>query len=148
MKLIATSIAASGLLAALTMALAVPVRAQSLIFRYSIPFDFVASGQTLPAGDYLVGAAYNHDTVILNVRNVSTDAAVLVLTAPGPAARSGDRDKEVLLFHRYEGDYFLAGIWDGSRDISRAIPMSKTERDRATTAPRGKPEEATVLARR
>jgi len=145
-KLIAKSIAACSLLAALAIALAAPVSAQTLTQKFSVPFDFVVRGRTMPAGDYWIGPAANNDSASL-VRNVSSGTTALAITFSAPAERPGDRDKAWLVFHRYGADYFLAGIWDGDTAIGRAIPMSRAERERAKTASLGKPEAVVVMAR-
>jgi hypothetical protein len=148
MKTILTSIAAGSLLAALAIALAAPVSAQTLTRKYSVPFDFVLRGQTMPAGDYWVGSvSTDPNSVVLEVKNASGGTGMLTLTSPAPAVRSEDREKALLIFHRYGGDYFLAGIWDGYMAIGSAIPMSGAERERAKTASLGKPEVVMLLAR-
>jgi hypothetical protein len=145
-KLLANSIAACSLIAALAISLAAPVSAQTLTLHANIPFDFVVAGRTVPAGDYWVGPAANNKSVVL-VRNVSSGTAALAITFSAPAERPGDRAKAWLVFHRYGGDYFLAGIWDGYKAIGSTIPMSSAERERAKTASLGKPEAVVVMAR-
>jgi hypothetical protein len=149
-KLIANSIAACGLLAALAIALAAPVSAQTLTRKFSVPFDFVVRGRTMPAGDYVVGPVSSLNSAllaVLAVQSKSTGTGELTVTSPAPAVPSQDRAKALLIFHRYGGEYFLAGLWDGDMAIGRLIPMSKAERERAKTASLGKSEVVTLLAR-
>jgi hypothetical protein len=132
-------------MAALAVLLAAPVSAQTLSLRASVPFDFVVSGHTLPAGDYLVSQA--NAERFLTIRNVSGSASpnVITLSVPGSLAASGEAS---LTFHRYGSDYFLAQILDGYTGQSRSIWMSGSEKERANRASLNKPEVVMVLARR
>jgi hypothetical protein len=132
-------------MAAVAVLLAVPVSAQTITLKVSVPFDFVVGGHTLPAGDYLVSQV--NAERFLTVRNVSSEAMPTVITpnVPGHDAVPGEAS---LTFHRYGGDYFLAEIWDGYTGQGRSIWMSRTEREIANRASLAKPEVVMVLARR
>jgi hypothetical protein len=130
---------------ALAVVLAAPVSAQTVTLKASVPFDFVVAGRTMPAGDYMVGTS--GDIGILEVRSLAKGGEPVLATtnaADGPS----DRGRAFLTFNRYGGDYFLAGIWDGSRARGRSVPMSSAEREKAKSASIGKPEVVMVLAHR
>jgi len=131
-------------MAAVAVLLAAPVSAQTITLKASVPFDFVVGGHTTPAGDYMVSTS--GDMGLLRVWNVATGTMPAVVTtnrADGPSDGSG----AYLTFNRYGGDYFLAGIWDGSGAGGRSIPMSNAEQEKAKSAS-GKPKVVMVLARR
>ena len=136
-------------MAALAVVLAAPVSAHTLTLKASVPFEFVVGGHTMPAGDYVFDTLIDggRDTGYWAVRNASSGTAS-ALTWSSPVERPGQRGEVFLTFHRYGGDYFLAKIWDGSSAAGRAIPMSRTEREKAKSASIGKPEVVMVLARR
>jgi hypothetical protein len=131
-------------MAAVAVLLAAPVSAQTITLKASVPFDFVVAGRTMPAGDYMVSTS--GDQGLLQVENVATGIIPVVATtnrADGPSVGSDS----YLTFNRYGGDYFLAGIWDGSGAGGRSIPMSNAEQEKAKSAS-GKPKVVMVLARR
>ena len=131
-------------MAALAIVLAAPVSAQTLALRASVPFDFVVGGRIVPAGDYVVSTSGD-----LGVLQVWNEAKGIVPIVALTNAVYGQRDGEAFLtFHRYGGDYFLAAIWDGAVSGGRSIPMSRTEREKATSALMAKPDVVMVLARR
>ena len=132
-------------MAALAVVLAAPVSAQILTLRASVPFDFVVSGRTMPAGDYVLGTL--GDVGLLRVQNTVagiTPAFSMTNAGAGPS----DSDSAFLTFRRYGNDYFLAEIWNGSAAVGRSVPMSPTEREKARSASIGKPEIVMILARR
>jgi hypothetical protein len=91
--------------------------------RANIPFDFMASGVNLPAGDYSVETK-TPTVAILQARD--KHASVIVGAV---ATQSLDPQKEGhLVFHRYGNQYFLADIWVRGSNVGRHIPVSKQER--------------------
>ena len=57
----------------------------------NVPFDFVVSGKTLPAGEYqVVGAASRASTAAFAVRNVRTKNAAIAVMPQRSAAPSGE----------------------------------------------------------
>ena len=132
-------------MAALAIVLAAPVSAQTITLKASVPFDFVVGGHTMPAGDYVVSTGVNPG--VLLVRSESSGAPPTFIAA-NAASGPLDRDGSSLTFNRYGGDYYLAGIWDGSAATGRSIPMSRNEQEKAKSASIGKPEVVMVLARR
>ncbi len=104
----------------------VPAYAQSsATARFHIPFEFVASDVTLPAGDYVV--IYSSLNSALEIRNKIGNANVTKLTRPldGKSIKSG----AVLIFNRYGAKNFLAQLWLSDSTRGRQIPQSKYERE-------------------
>jgi len=132
-------------MAALAVVLAVPVSAQTITLKASVPFDFVVGGRTMPAGDYVVSTVGNLGVLqVLNAAGGVRPTLTITNAVSGPLDSGGAS----FTFHRYGGDYFLAKIWDGSAATGCSIPMSRTEQERAKSASLRKPELVMVLARR
>lgn len=89
-----------------------------------VPFPFVAGGQTLHAGHYIVAAM--DDTVRLF--NSQTSGIFL----PTHSASRNTSDGTKLVFHRYGDTYFLSAMWIGGNAIGRELPRSKAERELAS----------------
>ena len=85
-----------------------------------VPFPFVAGGQALGAGHYIVAAM--DDTVRLF--NSQTSGIFL----PTHSASRNASDGTKLVFHRYGDTYFLSAMWIGGNTIGRELPRSKAER--------------------
>jgi hypothetical protein len=85
-----------------------------------VPFSFVAGGQTLRAGHYIVTAM--DDTV----RIFNSQTAGLFLPTHSAARKATDGTK--LVFHRYGETYFLSAMWIGGNATGRELPRSKAER--------------------
>jgi len=85
-----------------------------------VPFAFVAGGQTLHAGHYIVAAM--DDTV--RIFNSQTSGIFL----PTHSASRNASDGTKLVFHRYGDTYFLSAMWIGGNAIGRELPRSKAER--------------------
>lgn len=91
-----------------------------------VPFSFVAGGQTLRAGHYIVAAM--DDTV--RIFNSQTTGIFL----PTHSASRNASDGTKLVFHRYGDTYFLSAMWIGGNAIGRELPRSKAERALADRA--------------
>jgi len=111
----------SAMLAAL-----VPVHAQSnLHLTATVPFDFVVGNERLPAGAYSVLA---HTTAqgVLVIRNRDEGTTLMSLThlaqSPFPTGRA------MLVFRRYEDQYFLYQVWTTGEVSGFELPKSRTER--------------------
>src|SRR5262245_48687501 len=89
----------------------------------NIPFDFMAGGQKLPAGEYAVRTGTQST---LEIRNLKTNQAVFAISQ-GLEVRAGSKPQ--LVFRRYGNQYFLAKATDYSSGIE--LPKSKAEREAA-----------------
>jgi hypothetical protein len=85
-----------------------------------VPFAFVAGGQTLPAGHYIVAAMDD------NVRIFNSQTTGLYLSTHSASRNATDGTK--LVFHRYGDTYFLSAMWVGGNAIGRELPRSRAER--------------------
>jgi hypothetical protein len=90
----------------------------------NIPFDFMAGGKKLPAGEYAVRTGIFQST--LEVRNLKTKQAVITISQ-GLEVRAGSKPQ--LIFRRYGDQYFLTKATDYSSGIE--LPQSKAEREAA-----------------
>lgn len=88
-----------------------------------IPFDFMVSGKTLPAGSYTVSPGAIKGT--LTIRNNDNRAVVSVIAME--AADKG-KGKARLVFRRYGNQHFLARVYDGISGNGQELPKSKAER--------------------
>jgi hypothetical protein len=90
-----------------------------------IPFPFIVAGHTLIAGRYIV-SPMNENTLRIHE---SIGPGILVTT--NAAKRSESDDSSKLVFHRYEGTYFLSQVWSTGNDRGREVPRSLAEREMA-----------------
>jgi hypothetical protein len=97
---------------------------QTISLKANVPFGFIVSGKSLPAGEY----AFRYDTPrsILSVRNLDSRHTTLVLVVDnGGSPRSAEQSK--LVFRQYGNLYFLSQVWQaGSNDW---YELSKTRRE-------------------
>ena len=90
----------------------------------NIPFDFMVSGEKLPAGKYTVDMGAIEK--VMTVRNWKTKRAASAITQ-GFEVRAGSKPQ--LVFHRYGDQYFLAKVITSSGGME--LPKSKAEREAA-----------------
>jgi hypothetical protein len=89
----------------------------------NIPFDFQITGQTLPAGQYLV--RLNQENRMLIFRNVETGHATMALAHP---YKSGTTEDPKLIF-RHSGDrYTLESAWFAGVPGGYGPPQGKRDR--------------------
>jgi hypothetical protein len=110
----------------------------------NVPFDFIVGGHTLSAGEYMFGKSIE-GTGVLRVQNAAGTTSSISLVSPDNQL-SQSRDA-LIVFHRYGSDYYLAGVWDGSRIAGGSVPMSRSERETSKRASVAGPETVVVLAR-
>lgn len=92
----------------------------STTIKAQVPFDFVANGETMPAGECTIQIRVNGQTLL----SVSSGRQhVFSLTnAYGSNASKGT----ALVFHKYRDRYFLAGI-NRAKEIGYVLPSSRLE---------------------
>lgn len=117
-------IALLGLL--LTPALA-PLYGQSV--KVDIPFDFVASQATLPAGEYRVSRNQPAQGM---VRLVNSKGHTSMCLAGGIQANRPSNTTK-LVFNRYGSHYFLSQVWAQGDNTGHLLRPSKAEREIART---------------
>jgi hypothetical protein len=92
--------------------------------RATIPFDFVVSGKTLPAGKYSITRVQQDDTVL---RVSSADGRLNSIRLTNPVRTGSPEGKTRLVFHRYGDQYFLFQIWPGGSTTGRQMFKSRGE---------------------
>ncbi len=101
-----------------------PLYAQSsATVRFQIPFEFVVSDLTLPAGDYDV--EYVAQSNLLSISSVSGKPTVMVIT--NPVSGNSSPAKSELIFNRYGAKYFLSQMWMSNSDRGRVIKKTAYE---------------------
>ena len=110
----------------------VSASAQTVSLKANIPFNFIVTGKTLPAGEY-------------TIQSLSTIARVLVLRSaqesgqmvmPNPCQSARPSEKSKLVFHRYGDRYFLSQIWTAGNSSGAEFPQSSREAEVAMDFPR------------
>jgi hypothetical protein len=111
----------------LSVALAalMPVKAQSdLQLRVTVPFDFIVGDARFPAGDYSLRP---HTTAQGVLMITNSDERRTRLFEAHLAERPATQDHAMLVFDRYEDQYFLRQIWSTGVE-GYELPKSRTER--------------------
>lgn len=91
------------------------------MIKAQVPFNFVANGKTMPAGECTIQITVNGRTAL------SISSGKQHTFAFPIADESSDGSKKVaLVFHQYGDRYFLAGIKDAGR-TGYELPASKLE---------------------
>ena len=106
------------------LAAAGTIPAQSLEVQANIPFGFVVSGKTLPAGEYTV-RAISAGTMAIRGGKHGKGALTTLVPTTEPSARWGTAR---LVFHRYCDQYFLSEVWTSNGQGDR-IPPTRLERE-------------------
>jgi hypothetical protein len=102
-------------LAALLTVPAATLYAQQTGARFSVPFEFVVNGQSLPAGDYFIEGLWWNAVAFHHGKG---EANLIIL------AEKSRRTQEVqtkLVFHRYDNRYILASAELPNTDQARAF---------------------------
>ena len=94
--------------------------------RAKIPFDFMAAGSNLVAGEYTLETTGDTDQV-LQVCNLQQHRCVFMIASQVASKAKNDPGK--LIFNRYGDQYFLSEIW--SRSLVRTLPQDRRERQLA-----------------
>jgi hypothetical protein len=114
--------------------------AQSLRLRFHVPFAFSAKNETFPAGEYEVTQPAHFFLRVHNLVGNHTSAFEPVM--PAQSRKEGNGHVR-LVFHRYDNQYFLAFVSDGSWESTYDFRMSKEEMQLANANPR---QPATIVS--
>ena len=117
----------------------VAARAESQELRAAIPFEFIVSGKTLPAGTYDVSTMFGS---LGAVQLRSERGGVMVLA--GPASRGDGSQATELSFNRYGDRYFISRIRFSS-DREYKVQPSTAEREMVKAVAEGRSPAATVV---
>ena len=86
-----------------------------------VPFAFVVSDQTLPAGTYTL-------TKIGETQlRISTPAGQSVVVQTHKVQGHAPEGAGRLVFHYYSKIYFLSEVWSPAQDIGEQLPRSRAE---------------------
>ncbi len=116
-----------GVTALLIVALlgAVPVTAQTVLLRATIPFDFFVGDKAMPAGDYAIQPGIG---VSQTLKLWSADGKHAVYFATFAIETRGKGHADELVFKRYNDEYFLSSVWRADSHLGQAIPESGHEK--------------------
>ena len=109
------------------------LQAQEYRVTSKVPFSFIVSGRTCPAGPYALQAqSYQNFEYLKNLRgkcSLFVNSRRILLE---PAGNAHAR----LIFHRYGNSYFLSQVWNG-QGTGSVLPVSERERkmQELTSAP-------------
>jgi hypothetical protein len=110
-------------------ALAISVKAQeSDQVAVNVPYEFVVSGKTLPAGTYRLNRVDKSSNRELLLRSVENSAGVLLVPSDVEDARA---DKPSFTFREIGGEHFLTQIETAEHVFG--VPVSKSAVLEATT---------------
>jgi len=119
MKVLRSVVFALGLLLVVSA-----VHAQSAAVSANIPFDFIVGKQVYPAGNYLLSSwGTVQGSILIQNRNESRGSMVLTQDC----TKLEEAEKTVLIFHRYDDQYFLEQVWIKGNTTGRQFRMSKIE---------------------
>jgi len=120
-------ISVTGCLFALMIAFAVHAQEPGAAMRASIPFEFIVSGRTLPAGNYEV-RRLSDDPMTLIIQNVDHRRSEAVFTTDSyDESRIPSRSE--IVFHRYGDTTFLSQVVTAGYQTAREIEPSHKEKD-------------------
>jgi hypothetical protein len=124
------SITSIMILVCLLAVVATTVKAQSFQrFEVHIPFQFVLSGRTLPAGKYVVERVDPAKQNVLMLKN--TDEGTRLLTLVQRVEKENPSEASSLVFLRREGRYYLFQIWPNGDSNGNQVPLTdEVRRDR------------------
>jgi hypothetical protein len=111
---------------------AVYAQSSSLRLRFHVPFAFSAKNKTYPAGEYEITQPAHF---FLAVRNLENLTSVFEPVYPAQSRKEGD-GRVRIVFHRYDNQYFLAFVSDGSWESTYDFQISKQETQLANASPR------------
>jgi hypothetical protein len=103
-----------------------------LKLRFHVPFQFSVKDKTFPAGEYEVSQPWH---LLLTVRNLENYTSTFESVVPAQSRKEGDGQVR-LVFHRYDNQYFLAFVSDGSWQSTYDFQISKEETQLANASPR------------
>lgn len=115
--------------AALTLslgaALSGPVAAQAQSVTVSIPFDFSANDQKVPAGRYRISLEAPRYLSFIDTHSTRKQYLLLVQ----PTGKQNSQDEGRLTFHRYGHYNYLYQVWMPGQGEGRQFTRSRAEQD-------------------
>jgi hypothetical protein len=121
MKFAKHLLTASAALAGMVLVVDLPLHAQSLAMKVTIPFEFHAADKALPAGTYTVER--RGDAIVIS--DGKGNAAAVIAN---PVNNKAYKLEDMLVFHRYGEMRFLSEVrWRGYT-IARGLTETSAER--------------------
>jgi hypothetical protein len=118
------------ILSALSLAATSLVAQSQSSIKITVPFSFMASGKTLPAGEYDVQTQRPNLVSIRSKKDSKTGLMVLAHSALSPEMYG----VPALRFNRYGDRYFLSQVWTGT-DQGQELARSQAEREQIAVSP-------------
>ncbi len=115
------------------IATAAYAQSSNLRLRFHVPFAFSVKNMTFPAGEYEVTQPTHFFLKVQNLVGNHTSAFEPVVPAQ---SRKQGVGRVRLVFHRYDNEYFLAFVSDGSWESTYDFQISKEETQLANASPR------------
>ena len=121
-----TNLVVFSLVVALTLMASFGFAEPGAAMRISVPFDFYAGDQQLPAGEYTVqmGSGFLPTASVVTILQVNGSATCMLATQPGTDA---DLSATQLQFNKYGNKRFLSTV--SIRGFKADIKMLKLERE-------------------
>ncbi len=110
-------------------------QATHLKLQFHVPFSFRIDNQTFAAGDY---EFTRQSLFLLSVSNLNDHASAFQPVQPAQSRKEGNGQIR-LVFHRYDKQYFLTAVSDGSWESTYYFKVSTEAKRLADASPR-KPE--------
>jgi hypothetical protein len=98
----------------------------SHFMRITIPFEFIARGETLPPGVYTVRRLASDRPEMLLISNAQGGMGVYILTNKVRAKTPSSGSQ--LVFNQYGDRYFLSQVWEAGDNEGRQLFKSRRER--------------------
>ena len=98
------------LICTVTLCFLAPLQAQMSsrqILTVDVPFNFVAGGMSLPAGQYEVLHVMNPSWIMLR----TSDGNAIAVVHTSVSSTASEQASNKLVFNRYRDKYFLAQVW-------------------------------------
>jgi len=127
----------------LLLAAAASVQARNTLsnqMQVTVPFKFAVSGQTFPAGIYVIELNTEHGTILLRTDGQQP----IMLQAMGKESLAAPKHSQ-LVFHRYGTSFFLTEVWTEGNTAGRTFATSDHEKELAR---KNTPDQKIVLAAR
>ena len=103
-----------------------------LRLRFHVPFSFSINNQTFTPGEY---EFTQESPAVLKVANLQSSDSAFESVRPAQSRKEGNGQIR-LVFHRYDNQYFLSSVSDGSWESSYNFKTSAKEKRLADAGPR------------
>ncbi|GGG98916.1 hypothetical protein [Silvibacterium dinghuense] len=118
------------------------LHAQNTEVRFTVPFNFIVSGKTLPAGTYRI---YAHPDSVLIIENVNRPVGALSYISFEGAPST---PQEALVFHKCGDLYFLHEIDSSTTIVNGELPTSKAEKQAGRMVASAAPQNVTIALKK